>query len=252
MARSGRATVLGVDVGRSGRTPPGVGIVVEQPRFVATMSARRNLRLLASLSEVADPDEIDPILDEVGLATVKDRRVGGYSLGMRQRLAIGQALMERPRLLLLDEPTNGLDPIGIRDVRELLAARAARGTAIVIASHALTELETLCQTALLIADGRICESIELSDDTTGIRLLVAADDADRVADVAATVISFRPLNARVGGQLDALVEVVVVPEPVPTLVTRLVHAGVAVHGVGELRPTLESRYLGAIGGDNER
>lgn len=236
---TGEVTTLGEPVGRTTRTPAHVGVVVEQPRFVGTLTARTNLRLLASLSPVADADDIDATLGEVGLGDVVNRRVGGFSVGMRQRLAIAQALIERPRVLLLDEPTNGLDPVGVRYVRDLLAERARQGTTVVIASHALTELETLCDTTLLIDQGRIRDRIDAVDrGLIGVHLLVGRADHDRVA---ATVAAIHSTESRHG-----LLEIVVGPEPIPGLVARLVAAGVDVHGVSALHPTLESRYLGAV------
>ncbi|MCC5947646.1 MAG: ABC transporter ATP-binding protein [Nitriliruptoraceae bacterium] len=232
---AGRCHVLGVDVGGAGRTPAEVGVVVEQPRFVRSLDARANLRMLASVSEVADPDDIDAILDEVGLTRAGTRRVRAYSLGMRQRLGIAQALMERPRLLLLDEPTNGLDPVGIREVRDLLAARARQGTAVVIASHALTELETLCDSALLIHDGRLQAQIHDGDDQALVQIRIAPSDRDHVG----SFIDVLDERASPGGTL----LLTTTHQPVPELVASLVAADIRIHGIWEHRRTLESLYL---------
>jgi ABC-2 type transport system ATP-binding protein len=237
---SGRCEVLGVDVGVARRTPPEVGVVVEQPRFVRSLDARANLRMLASVSEVADPADIDPILEEVGLTSAGGRKVGGYSLGMRQRLGIAQALLERPQLLLLDEPTNGLDPVGIREIRDLLAARAADGVAIVIASHALTELETLCDRALLIHGGRLHDEIQVGREAAQVRLKITAGDRQRIEAFVAVVAEQEAGD----GALELLVE----HQPVSRLVSTLVAAGVEVHGVWEQHRTLESVYLAQVGG----
>jgi ABC-2 type transport system ATP-binding protein len=232
---AGRSEVLGRDIGTTGRTPPEIGVVVEQPKFVRSLDARTNLALLAAVSEVADPDDIDPILAEVGLDYVGDRKVGGFSLGMRQRLGIAQALMERPRVMILDEPTNGLDPVGIREVRDLLAARAAQGTAIIIASHALTELETLCDTAMLIYNGKLHDQVKVGHEPAQVRLKVPAHQRDR-AEAHVDVVTEQ-------SAAEGLAELVVAHQPVPDLVARLVAAGIEVHGIWEQHRTLESLYL---------
>jgi ABC-2 type transport system ATP-binding protein len=235
---SGTCEVLGVDLGVARRTPPEVGVVVEQPRFVRTLDARSNLRMLAAVSEVADPDDIDPILVEVGLSEARHRRVGGFSLGMRQRLGIAQALLERPRLLLVDEPTNGLDPVGIREIRELLADRAARGVAIVIASHALTELETLCDRALLIDKGRIHDEIHVGHEPVLIRLKIADGERDLLRDLVQVVDEHEASSGTV--------ELLIAHQPVARLVKQLVTAGIEVHGVWEQHRTLEATYLAHV------
>ena len=99
------------------------------------------------------PERVDEVLDQVGLTAAADRRVKGYSMGMRQRLAIAAALLGDPEVLILDEPTNGLDPPGIRWVRDLLRAQAARGRAVLVSSHLLSEVEQSVDDVVVIAKG---------------------------------------------------------------------------------------------------
>jgi len=159
-ATSGTVNVLGADLTKGSRAPDGIGLVTEQPRFVGGMSARRNLRLLARIRDVAGEEEIVAALKLAGLDPTDDRKVRAYSLGMRQRLALAQALMEQPRFLLLDEPTNGLDPIGIAALRVLLRELADGGVTIFLASHLLTEVERVCDRVLLVDHGRIVREID--------------------------------------------------------------------------------------------
>jgi len=129
-----------------------VGGFVEEPRFYPYLTARRNLELMADL-DGGGRERIDEVLDLVHLEDRADRKVGGFSSGMRQRLGLAASLLRRPRLLLLDEPTVGLDPIGVREMLHLVRMLAAEGVTIVISSHNMTELEGVCDGVTVIADG---------------------------------------------------------------------------------------------------
>jgi ABC-2 type transport system ATP-binding protein len=133
----------------------GVAGFVEEPRFYPYLSARRNLRLLADYDEGDSRSRIEEMLELVELHERADHRVGGYSHGMRQRLGIAAALLRQPRLLLLDEPTTGLDPAGMRDMRELVRRLAGEGITILLSSHLLAEVEELCNRVAIIRRGRI-------------------------------------------------------------------------------------------------
>ncbi|MGH3003623.1 MAG: ABC transporter ATP-binding protein [Gaiellaceae bacterium] len=137
------------------RALDGVAGFVEGPRFYPYLSGRRNLRLLADLDGGARPGRIDEVLDAVDLRDRAGDRVGGYSHGMRQRLGIAAALLRDPQLLLLDEPATGLDPAGMRDMRQLVKRLAAEGITILLSSHLLAEVEELCNRVAIIRRGRI-------------------------------------------------------------------------------------------------
>lgn len=180
-ATSGGITVFGKDLHASFLdVAPRMGVLVERPAFYDYMSARRNLLLLASLSrrEVA----VDQALDRVGLLYAANRRVGGFSQGMRQRLGIAQALMTEPELLILDEPANSLDAESAQDVLRMLRALASEArVTIVVASHMLHEVETLCNRVAILNRGRLvaCEPTDslLSYDQSQVDLLVDAPGA---------------------------------------------------------------------------
>jgi ABC-2 type transport system ATP-binding protein len=133
----------------------GVAGFVEAPRFYPYLSGRRNLRLLADYDEPRSGGRIDEVLELVDLRDRAKDKVGGYSHGMRQRLGIAAALLRDPRLLLLDEPTTGLDPAGMRDMRDLVRRLAGEGITILLSSHLLYEVEELCNRVAIIRKGRI-------------------------------------------------------------------------------------------------
>ena len=141
----------------------GVAGFVEAPRFYPYLSGRRNLQLLADYDEPVSRARIDEVLELVELRDRSKDKVGGYSHGMRQRLGIAAALLRDPQLLLLDEPTTGLDPAGMRDMRDLVRRLAGEGITILLSSHLLYEVEDLCNRVAIIRKGRIVYQGPLRD-----------------------------------------------------------------------------------------
>lgn len=149
---SGTAQVLGQPIDRPRDYASRVGALIESPAFVPSLSARANLRSLALLRGLA-PTRVDEVLDVVGLTGRGDEPVRRFSLGMKQRLGIAAALLPNPDLLVLDEPTNGLDPAGIVEVRALLQALGRSGRTVVVSSHLLSEIETICTYVVVVRFG---------------------------------------------------------------------------------------------------
>ena len=152
---SGTVTVGGKVLGEDVDFAPDTGIIIENPSFLAYKSGYGNLKDLAAIQNRIQKQEIVDAMNRVGLDASSRKRVGKYSLGMRQRLGIAQAIMEHPKLLILDEPMNGLDAQGLEDIRELLRGLKAGGTTILLASHDPDDIETLCDTVCQIQDGEI-------------------------------------------------------------------------------------------------
>ena len=161
----------------------GVAGFVEAPAFYPYLSGRENLRLCAALDGDGAASRIDEVLEVVEMRERAKDRVGGYSHGMRQRLGIAAALLRRPRLLLLDEPATGLDPGGMRDMRELIRDLAARGITVLLSSHLLVEVEELCNRVAIVRRGAVAYEGELAElrDRAGVsfRLRTAADERAR-------------------------------------------------------------------------
>ena len=153
---AGRAELLGEPVapGRT-RVLRRVGALVGRPGLVPYLSGRENLRLLAYLYPDVEPHRVEEVLRQVGLAEAADRKVKGYSTGMRQRLGLAAAILHRPELLILDEPTNGMDPAGMREVRDLIRRLADEGVTVFLSSHLLHEVEQVCDRVAVLDKGKI-------------------------------------------------------------------------------------------------
>jgi ABC-2 type transport system ATP-binding protein len=151
----GRMRLLGADVPRRlADVIGGVGSIVETPTLYPRFTARRNLELLARLAGLGR-GRVGEILERVGLDGREDELVRGYSLGMKQRLGIGAALLKDPRLLILDEPANGLDPAGIVEVRDLIRGLGREGRTVFVSSHLLSEVQQTCDAVAIISGGRL-------------------------------------------------------------------------------------------------
>jgi ABC-2 type transport system ATP-binding protein len=162
---AGTATVLGRTYTELERTSQ-VGVLLDAAVFHPKRTARDHLRWVAAASHV-DADRIDPVLDMVGLAGEADRRVGEFSLGMRQRLGLAGALLGEPQLLVLDEPANGLDPAGIRWMRQFLGSFARGGGAVFVSSHQLGEMSLLADEVIVIARGTLVTQTSIQQLTSG-------------------------------------------------------------------------------------
>lgn len=151
----GSCQVLGADVPRGlASVIGGIGSMVETPTFFGGFSGRRNLELLARAGGLGRA-AVESSLERVGLAARGDDRFRSYSLGMKQRLGLAAVLMKDPRLLILDEPANGLDPAGLKEVRDLLRSLADEGRTVFLSSHLLGEVQSICDSVAIIARGRL-------------------------------------------------------------------------------------------------
>jgi ABC-2 type transport system ATP-binding protein len=236
-ATSGEIQVLGERMpARASRVLPQVGALIEGPSAYPHLSGRANLNLI----DAAGPGgrrtrraRIAAALDQVGLGGIDSRPVGKYSLGMRQRLGLAAALLRAPRLLILDEPANGLDPRGIRELRDLLAGLSAAGTTIFLSSHQLSEVEQLCSRVGVVDRGR----------------LVLQDDLPALQAPTGRVVVRSPEPGRVAAELDGQVarrdgDTLVVTAPdAAALNARLVGAGIPVSEIGPERRSLEDLVL---------
>ena len=234
-------------VGRALAAPDGVAGFVDGPGLYPSLTARKNLAALAALRGPGAPTaDIDDILEQVGLTDVADDKVRGFSLGMRQRLGLAAALLTKPRLLVLDEPVNGLDPAGKRHVHQTLTRLAADGTAVVLSSHRMDDLEALCSDVTILATGRVVFSGPLGKLADGDRELdyrLVTSDIEAARQVAAGTDGIGVID-HAGGRPDREVLVVrALGSDLDELVPRLVRADIAVRELTPLISPLESAFL---------
>ena len=243
----GTLEILGRPVGRSLAIADGVAGFVDGPGLYPSLTARQNLAALASLRGDDSPD-IENALDQVGLTDVAEDRVRGFSLGMRQRLGLAAALLTKPRLLVLDEPANGLDPAGTRHVHRVLTGLAATGTAVVLSSHRMDDLASLCSEVTILATGRVVFSgpiSKLATETSVLDYRLRTSDAVAARRVAVETPAIHVLpNDELLQRQDS--EALVVRAAVPALddlVVRLVGAGVSVRELAPVVAPLEAAFL---------
>ena len=241
---SGRVTICGRDLRRDFEAAMRcVGCIVENPDLYRFMTGRENLEHFARMLRV-DGAEIRRVAELVALEHRLDQRVGTYSLGMRQRLGIAQALLGNPQLLILDEPANGLDPAGIREIRTLLRRLAEeRGMAVFVSSHLLAEIELMCDRVAIIHKGRILKEGDVRELISSRREMeLRVDDVGRAALVLAEKNVVHTVN-------DGVIDVAVDEADAPPLVAELVRNGIAIFHAQRKVHTLEELFLETTGGE---
>lgn len=152
----GHVWVNGKEIGKDVDFPENIGVIIEAPGFLPSLSAYKNLDYLASLKGVIGKEQIRNAISAVGLDPDDKKHVGKYSLGMKQRLGIAQAIMEDPDILILDEPMNALDKNGVAEIRELLLGLKREGKTILIVSHNSEDIRMLCDTVHEMDAGKLC------------------------------------------------------------------------------------------------
>jgi ABC-2 type transport system ATP-binding protein len=213
-----------------------VGAVVEEPRFDPNFSGRKNLSLLARAVGLPRAS-VDSALQQVGLTDRAKEHYRGYSLGMKQRLAIAAALLKSPDLLILDEPTNGLDPAGIQSIRELVRGLGESGVTVLLSSHILAEVQQVCHSVSIVGDGRLLASGNVEDllGESVSRTRVGVSDprgAMHFLEAAGYAVTREPDHLVVEGHEH------------PEQITRLLaDKGLYVQELTAIRPTLESFFL---------
>jgi ABC-2 type transport system ATP-binding protein len=240
---SGTATVLGVPYRRLRRPLCRVGALVDPRARHPGRTAYAHLLALAR-SNGLPRARVTEVIDLVGLEAVAGERVGGFSLGMGQRLGIAAALLGDPEVLLLDEPVNGLDPEGIRWVRELLRALAAEGRTVLVSSHLMSEMEDTADHLVVLGRGRLLADLPMAE-------LLGASAAVRVRSPAAPLLAsaLRRAGAQVTLELDGALRVEGVdPAGVGDVAFA---AGVPVHELTRVVASLEAAYLALTGSEVE-
>lgn len=218
-----------------------VGVIVENPEMYKYMSGYKNLLHFARMHQNVDKARIHEVVQQVGLENRIHEKVSTYSLGMRQRLGLAQALLHRPKFLILDEPTNGLDPAGIREFRTYLRKIAAEeGVSVFVSSHLLSEMELMCDRIAIIQNGQLIDIREVQNEAQTV-YYVEAEPLTKVQEVAKVLAI--DYSAKEKG-----LELHITKEQVPQLVTALVAQEVQIFAVQPQQKTLEEQFLEMTGG----
>lgn len=221
-----------------------VGTIVENPDLYMYMSGLDNLKMIARLYKNIDAKRIDEVIKLVGLENRIKDKVSKYSLGMRQRLGIAQAILHKPNLLILDEPTNGLDPEGIKQLRDLLTKLAKEeNMAILISSHNLAELESFCNKITIIQNGEIIETSTLEDAKRIEGKMLYEIELDNTKDLN------KILEKEVNIIDNNIIKIYATKEEVPEIITKLVNNNRKVYKVCEDLTSLEDAFLKKTGGN---
>ena len=218
-----------------------VGAIVENPDLYMYMSGYDNLKLVANLYKGIDKNRINEVVKLVGLENRIKDKVSKYSLGMRQRLGIAQAILHKPNLLILDEPTNGLDPEGIKQVRELIVRLAKEEKmAVMISSHNLSEIENVCNKICIIKNGKIVEQSDIEDikkEVSEGEYVIEVDLPEKAKDLLKCEIKNKNLIIKAQ------------KEEIPEIIKKLVEGNVKIYSVTENILSLEEAFLKKTGGN---
>ena len=241
---SGKANINGYDIEKEFKHAiKKVGAIVENPDMYMYLSGYQNLELVANLYKGVTKGRIDEVVKLVKLEKRINDKVSKYSLGMRQRLGIAQAILHKPNLLILDEPTNGLDPEGIKEMRELLVNLATKEKmAILISSHNLAELDNFCNKVCIIKNGEVIETSEISKikkEASQVLKIFEVDDINLAIKVLKEIVILD----------ENKFELKISKDEVPDVINKLVENKVKIYEVKQEEKTLEDAFFEKTGGN---
>ncbi|KON86935.1 bacitracin ABC transporter ATP-binding protein [Sporosarcina globispora] len=218
-----------------------IGAIVENPEMYKFLSGYQNLVHYARMSKGVTKEKIDQTVELVGLTDRIHDKVRTYSLGMRQRLGLAQCLLHDPKILILDEPTNGLDPAGIREIRDHLRMLAReREMAVIVSSHLLSEMEMMCDRIGIIQNGKLIDVQHISDFVQGKEKVyqVEVDDPEKANRILKAAQPELPIQLTENSVILPLVR-----DGIPEMVKEFVRADIKIFAVREVTKSLEDRFL---------
>lgn len=221
-----------------------VGTIVENPDLYMYMSGYENLKMISNLYSGITKERIDEVIKFVGLENRIKDKVSKYSLGMRQRLGIAQAILHKPNLLVLDEPTNGLDPEGIKQIKDLIVKLAKEeNMAVLISSHNLLELESFCTKVTIIKNGEIVETSTIEEAKKVNKDSIYHLVVDKTTEI------LNILENKIEKLDDENIQVYAKKEEIPEIIEKLVTSGVKIYSVYPEEMSLEDAFLKKTGGN---
>jgi ABC-2 type transport system ATP-binding protein len=221
-----------------------VGAIVDEPRFHRHLTGRQNLQILAAAREPAARDRISPSLERVGMLGRADDKVSKYSMGMRQRLGVAACLLGDPQLLILDEPMNGLDPAGMREMRDMILSLVAEGRTVVLSSHLLDEVERTCNAVAIVDRGKVIRQGAISELLSGASLALQVECSE--PDRARSLLEATNLGAHIEvGQLGLGISLPAgtARDVIAEINRILVEGGISVYRLQEIQASLETWFL---------
>ncbi|WP_414052433.1 ABC transporter ATP-binding protein [Macrococcus animalis] len=217
-----------------------IGAIVENPELYPFLTGLENLKQFARMQDGIKKEDIDRVVKLVGLENRIKEKVGRYSLGMRQRLGLAQALLHKPKILILDEPTNGLDPAGIREIRDYIKRLAREeNMSVIVSSHLMSEMELMCDRFGIIQNGKMIR-IEDVNTTVTANDIVKHDFDVYPVDQAVKFLNEKGISFKIN---ENIVAVDIASKDVPQLVRELVKANVDIYGVTKEKLSLEDRFM---------
>lgn len=225
-----------------------LGGIVENPEMYLDLSGRVNLEMYARLHEGVTEDRINEVIRLVGMEDRINEKIKRYSLGMKQRVGLAQALLHRPKVLILDEPTNGLDPAGIRELRDILRKLAhEENVAVMISSHLLSEMQMMCDRVAIIDNGHILKILSMEEisgtDQGTPSYFIACSDPDRSVSLVSTLRGVEIVRKEING-----IEVRVTMEDLQKYLRILLAENIQITGIEQKKVSLEEAFLAITGG----
>ncbi|MCJ8014012.1 ABC transporter ATP-binding protein [Paenibacillus sp. KQZ6P-2] len=231
-----------------------IGAIIENPEFYPYMTGYDNLKQYQRMNSWISNERINEVVRLVGLEHAMKKKVKAYSLGMRQRLGIAQALLHEPSVLILDEPTNGLDPAGIREMRDYLKTIAREeGISILVSSHLLLEMEQMCSRVVVIQDGKLVTVRSIGENSAAaheeknfVRVMFRVGRLEEAKNVLGNMDNAEVLQV---AEEQSELLVALRYKDIPDMVTALGAAGVPIYQITELKQSLEDEFLKWTGGN---
>ena len=240
---SGTVTINGYDIKKNfEKAIEKVGTIVENPDLYMYLSGYDNLKLISNLYKNVDKKRIDEVIKIVKLETRINDKVSKYSLGMRQRLGIAQALLHKPNLLILDEPTNGLDPEGIKELRDIIKRLATKEkVGVVISSHNLSELESFCNKVTIIKNGTIVETSSIKEvKKVEQSYIFEVNEISKISKI---------LEEKIEKINDNSFKIHTNKESIPEIIKKLIENDIKIYTIKEEEISLEDAFLKRTGGN---
>lgn len=225
-----------------------VGAIVENPEMYKFLTGYQNLVHYARMNEGITKQRIDEVVERVGLKNRIHEKVKTYSLGMRQRLGVAQALLHKPSLLILDEPTNGLDPAGIRELREYLRKLTVEeGISVLVSSHLLAEMQMMCDRVAIIQQGKLIDVRPIHEEHHSSEERPVQFEVDSAEEALLLIEKEKRWRGRAVNE--RLLELVIERDDIPQVTKLLSEEGVLIYGIRSVTKTLEEQFLEMTGGE---